>query len=149
MVADYVRETNNNVLYRVSPVFEGNNLVASGVLMEAYSVQDAGAGVMFCVYVYNAQPGIVIDYATGDSYQVETVPQTTVPATTVPPATQAPVVNSTSGAQTYILNTNTMKFHYPGCRSVNQMSEHNKQEVFASRDELLAQGYSPCGNCNP
>lgn len=68
LVADYVEETNNHVLYRVTPVFDGANLVASGVLMEAYSVEDSGAGVSFCVFVHNIQPGIVIDYATGDSW---------------------------------------------------------------------------------
>lgn len=66
-VANYVRETGNHVLYRVTPVFEGNNLVAEGVLMEAYSVEDEGVGVEFCVFVYNVQPGIEIDYATGES----------------------------------------------------------------------------------
>ncbi len=66
-VNDYVDETDNHVLYRVTPVFEGDDLVASGVLMEAYSVEDEGAGVQFCVYCYNVQPGVVIDYATGDS----------------------------------------------------------------------------------
>ena len=67
MVADYIRETGNHVIYRVTPIYEGNNLVASGVLMEAYSVEDAGEGVCFNVYCYNVQPGIVIDYATGAS----------------------------------------------------------------------------------
>lgn len=66
-VANYVRETENHVLYRVTPVFEGNNLVAEGVLMEAYSVEDEGVGVEFCVFVYNVQPGVEIDYATGES----------------------------------------------------------------------------------
>lgn len=66
-VADYVESTGNHVLYRVTPVFDGDNLVASGVLMEAYSVEDQGTGVMFNVYCYNVQPNIVIDYATGDS----------------------------------------------------------------------------------
>lgn len=66
-VNDYVDETDNHVLYRVTPVFEGDDLVASGVLMEAYSVEDEGVGVQFCVYCYNVQPGVVIDYATGDS----------------------------------------------------------------------------------
>ena len=66
-VADYVRRSDNHVLYRVTPVFEGNNLVATGVLMEAYSVEDRGEGVCFCVFVYNVQPGIEIDYRTGES----------------------------------------------------------------------------------
>lgn len=68
LVADYVKETENHVLYRVTPVFEGDNLVASGVLMEAESVEDAGDGVEYCVYVYNVQPGVEIDYATGENH---------------------------------------------------------------------------------
>ena len=67
-IASYVHETANHVLYRVTPVFTGDNLVADGVLMEAYSVEDSGEGVCFCVFVYNVQPGIEIDYATGESY---------------------------------------------------------------------------------
>lgn len=67
MVADYVKETNNHVLYRVTPVFRGSNLVASGVQMEAWSVEDQSAGICFNVFCYNVQPGITIDYATGDS----------------------------------------------------------------------------------
>ena len=67
LVADYVQETKNHVLYRVTPLFDGNDLVAHGVLMEGWSVEDEGEGVCFCVYAYNAQPGIVIDYQTGDS----------------------------------------------------------------------------------
>lgn len=68
-VADYIRETGNHVLYRVTPYFENSDLVAKGVLMEALSVEDAGDGISFCVYVYNVQPGITIDYGTGDSYE--------------------------------------------------------------------------------
>ena len=70
LVADYVKETDNHVLYRVTPVFEGDNLVASGVLMEAESVEDEGDGVEYCVYVYNVQPGVVINYATGENTAV-------------------------------------------------------------------------------
>ena len=70
LVADYVKETENHVLYRVTPVFEGGNLVASGVLMEAESVEDEGDGVEYCVYVYNVQPGVVINYATGENTAV-------------------------------------------------------------------------------
>lgn len=66
-VAEYVKETNQHVLYRVTPIFTNNNLIADGVLMEAYSVEDSGKGVSFCVFVYNVQPGIEIDYKTGES----------------------------------------------------------------------------------
>lgn len=66
-VADYVQRTDNHVLYRVTPVFVGTELVARGVQMEAYSVEDAGDGVCFNIFAYNVQPGVVIDYATGES----------------------------------------------------------------------------------
>lgn len=66
-VADYVKDTDQHVLYRVTPVFKGDNLVAEGVEMEAYSVEDKGKGICFHVFVYNVQPGVTIDYATGKS----------------------------------------------------------------------------------
>lgn len=69
MVDDYVDDTGNHVLYRVTPIYSGTELVARGVQMEAYSVEDDGEGVCFNVYVYNVQPGITIDYATGDSWE--------------------------------------------------------------------------------
>lgn len=86
MIADYVTESGNHVLYRVTPVFEGDNLLASGVLMEARSVEDGGEAVSFCVYAYNVQPGIAIDYATGES---ALAPDAQVSAS-VPSAAQAP-----------------------------------------------------------
>ena len=70
-VAKYVKDTGNHVLYRVTPRFTDKNLVADGVLMEAYSVEDSGEGLQFCVFVYNVQPGIEIDYATGESWVAE------------------------------------------------------------------------------
>lgn len=71
MVADYVKETNNHVLYRVTPMFDGTDLVAKGVLIEAWSVEDGGEGVCFNVYCYNVQPGVTIDYATGDNWETK------------------------------------------------------------------------------
>ncbi|MCR4839419.1 MAG: DNA/RNA non-specific endonuclease [Eubacterium sp.] len=66
-VAGYLDQNDHHVLYRVTPDYEGDELVARGVLIEAYSVEDKGQGICFCVYCYNVQPGIVIDYATGES----------------------------------------------------------------------------------
>lgn len=143
MVADYIKETSNHVLYRVTPVFDGNNLVATGVLMEALSVEDKGDGICFNVFCYNVQPGVTVDYATGDSSLDGSA--ATTPATG---ATTAPTTQPAAGA-TYILNTNTHKFHYPTCSSVGQMSDANKQEYTGSRDDLIAQGYEPCKRCNP
>ena len=155
MVADYIQETNNHVLYRVTPIFEGNNLLANGVLMEGYSVEDKGAGVSYCVFAYNVQPGIEIDYATGESKLADGAQheeQKTATATPTPspePEKQEPVTGSEASQADYILNTNTKKFHYPTCSSVNDMKEKNKQEFFGTRDETIALGYSPCGLCKP
>lgn len=143
MVADYVKETGNHILYRSTPIFEGNNLLASGVLLEAYSVEDNGDGICFNVYCYNVQPDISINYATGDSSFAGTQ-QTEPPKQTEQSNPPAQNVEST-----YILNVNTKKFHYPSCSSVEQMSDKNKQTYTGSRDDLISQGYDPCKKCNP
>ena len=155
MVADYVKETENHVMYRVTPIFEGDNLVASGVLMEGYSVEDKGAGVSYCVFAYNVQPGIEIDYATGESKLADSAQQeeqktaTVTPTPSPEPEKQEPATGSEASQADYILNTNTKKFHYPTCSSVNDMKEKNKQEFFGTRDEAISNGYSPCGRCKP
>ena len=124
-VADYVEETDHHVLYRVTPIFQGDNLVASGVQMEAWSVEDQGEGVCFNVYVYNVQPGITIDYATGESWTSEVT------------------------ATHYVLNTSSKKFHLPECSGVRDMNGSNRQDYQGSRAALVEQGYSPCGLCHP
>lgn len=134
MVADYVKETGNHVLYRVTPIFHGDNLVASGVEMEAQSVEDQSEGICFHVYCYNVQPGVTIDYATGESW---------------PEGTEQPDAGQSGAGQHYVLNTSSMKFHLPDCPGVSNMSEQNKQEYTGSREELIARGYSPCGTCDP
>ncbi|HJA29813.1 MAG TPA: DNA/RNA non-specific endonuclease [Candidatus Olsenella pullicola] len=150
-VADYVERTGNHVLYRATPVFVGNDLVARGVHLEALSVEDDGAGVKFNVFCYNVQPGIEIDYATGESERVEEAPSAEQETSEEPAAPEAPVVvpPEASPGTTYILNLNTRKFHYPECSSVDQMSEKNKLEFTGARDEVIAQGYDPCKRCNP
>lgn len=131
LVADYVKETENHVLYRVTPIFEGDNLVASGVQMEAQSVEDKGEGVCFNVYVYNNQPGVTIDYETGDSWASDEAPA------------------DTSQESTYILNTSSRKFHKPDCGSVETISPSNKKSYTGTREELINQGYEACGKCKP
>lgn len=130
-VYDYIEETGNHVEYHVLPVFSGNDLVCRGVLMQAKSAEDNGRGLEFCVFCYNVQPGVVIFYEDGSSEREVT--------------RDMPV----SSKQDYILNINTGRFHYPDCDSVKEMKEKNKKEVYASRDELIDQGYVPCGACNP
>lgn len=137
MVADYIKETGNHVLYRAIPIFEGENLVASGVVMEALSVEDEGEGVCFHVYVYNVQPGVEIDYATGESWE------------TGDSAFSALESQAEEQEADYVLNTSSKKFHRPDCSSVDSMSEKNRQEYHGTREELIAQGYEPCGSCHP
>jgi len=146
MVADYVKGTNNHVLYRVTPIFEGNNLVASGVLMEGYSVEDNGDGICYNVYCYNVQPGIKINYATGDS-EAEDGSAPYGSSATVSNPTQSNNDNSSSAS--YIGNKNTKKFHYPTCSSVGQMKESNKKYLNCTRDQAIQQGFDPCGRCCP
>ena len=144
MVADYISETGNHVLYRVTPIFEGNNLLASGVLMEGWSVEDNGEGICYNVFCYNVQPGIIIDYSNGESKAKDG----SKPYGSSDTSVSSPKHNNT-GATTYIANKNTKKFHYPYCGSVGQMKEKNKKPLTCTRDEAIRQGYSPCGNCNP
>ena len=149
-VADYVKSTGNHVMYRVTPLFEGNNLVASGVLMEGLSVEDDGKGIEFCVYCYNVQPGVSINYANGNSELDGTVTTTQQTTTTTKKVETSPPATQEQPAQcNYIANANTKKFHYPSCSSVDQMAEHNKVYFNGTRDELIAQGYEPCKRCNP
>lgn len=139
MIADYVKETDNHVLYRVTPIFVGDNLVCRGVEMEAYSVEDNGEGTSFHVFVYNIQPGIEIDYATGDSWVANSM---------------ADIVDDTEehaqyATTLYVINAKTRKFHFPDCDSVGKISKQNKKERETDRAELIAEGYTPCGSCKP
>lgn len=140
MVADYVREDDERVLYRVTPMFDGNDLVCRGVLMEAISVEDNGDSVLFNVFVYNVQPGVKIDYATGES--------------SLDDGQTAGTGDSDSEAAsdvdaTYVINTSSMKFHKEDCSSISSMNSANKKVVTSTRDELVSEGYSPCGICKP
>lgn len=131
MVADYVKETDNHVMYRVTPIFAGSEPVARGVLMEGWSVEDEGDGVCFCVYAYNEQPGVVIDYATGESW-ADTGDN-----------------DDAESAASYVLNTGSGKFHTVDCPSVGTISAGNREDWQGSRSDLIAMGYKPCGSCHP
>ena len=134
MIADYVQETENHVISRVTPVFDGDDLVARGVQLEAKSVEDAGEGICFHVYVYNVQPGVEIDYSTGESRLSGNVrlPQ-----------------ESTVGEQVYILNRKARKFHRDDCGQAEEIAENNRDIYTGLREELLSMGYSAAGCCNP
>jgi DNA-entry nuclease len=180
-VAEYVKATHHHVLYRVTPIFAGENLLASGVLMEAESVEDHGAGVKFNVYCYNVQPGITINYTDGSSSGPEFTGGSTGNQSTgeinglagagdagsgtgsagVAEGAAASGNASSTGSKSsddsgnvkkqganYIGNSNSRKFHRPGCKSVAKMSDKNKV-TFSTRDEAIADGYQPCKICNP
>ena len=147
MIADYVKDTDNHVMYRVTPIFKDTNLVASGVLMEAYSVEDNGAGIEFCVYAYNAQPGIKIDYKNGNSALsgVEILPDENEEEI-IPEEKEE---KSEAEKALYVLNKSSKKFHRDTCKSAGSISEANREERETTREALIAGGYSPCGSCKP
>ncbi len=171
LVADYIKETGNRVLYRITPLYAGDELVARGVLMEGWSVEDEGEGICFNVFCYNNQPGVVINYQTGESqagdptadrnplplvipYGVATPDTTTAatdPVTTpaTPPGSETSAPGTEKSLAPYLLNTSSHKFHHPDCAGAAAISPANRREVEADRLDLIAEGYSPCGQCNP
>ncbi len=134
MVADYVKETNNHVLYRVTPDFVDDELVARGVQIEGWSVEDDGEGVCFNIYAYNIQPGVIIDYKTGDSKLSDSDTIGT---------------GKVDVYKTYVLNTGTKKFHTPECSNAKNISKNKKETFKGNKEDLLAKGYTACKKCNP
>lgn len=136
MTRAYIDDTGNHVMYRVTPLFVDNELVCRGLLMEALSVEDNGSGLHFCVYCYNVQPGIDIDYLTGDSRLTEDsgihIEQ-----------------NTNTETHTYVLNTNSKKIHTPECQYAQDISEKNRKDYTGSTEDLLNKGYTKCKVCNP
>ncbi|MBR5479531.1 MAG: DNA/RNA non-specific endonuclease [Clostridia bacterium] len=130
-IDDYIERTGNHVMYRVTPFFKGNNLVADGVLLEAYSVEDAGRGISFCVYCYNVQPGITIDYATGKSSGGgSSSSQVSTPSAPSTPATGGNVYRTPSGKKYHLSSTCGGK---------------NSYEV--TLQQALSAGLTPCSKC--
>lgn len=133
IVANYIKEKGGHVLYRVTPRFVDNELVCRGVQIEAYSVEDNGADVCFNVFCFNVQPGIEINYMTGENRISETISTT----------------GTNSGTLQYVINENSKKFHYPNCDAVKKINAENKLVLVGSKEQLLNQGYSPCKICKP
>ncbi len=135
MVADYIKETDHHVLYRVTPIFSEDELVARGVQMEAWSIEDNGGGICFNVYVYNNQPGVTIDYKTGNSSSNGKLQTQT-----------------TSGEQAeaeYILNTSSRKFHKADCTQAQDVKDSNRDLFAGDREDVIRQGYEAAKCCNP
>ena len=158
MVADYIKETNNHVLYRVTPIFEGNDLVAKGVQMEAKSVEDNGEGIEFNVFVYNVQPGITIDYKTGASglegqaISDEGASSNQNSASEGNNGTSSTENNTSknntqtenkSEAQTEVIRGNSKSkiYHCPGQRDYDKMADSEYLVTFNSENEAIAAGY--------
>lgn len=132
LVDDYIEQTGNHVLYRVTPVFEGNNLLATGVEMEAYSVEDDGQGVQFHVFVYNVEPGIGLDYATGNSW-LESSSSNTV-------STETACQGEIRG------NKRSKIYHCQGQQAYDQMGTSNNLIIFSSEEEAQNAGYRKAKN---
>lgn len=141
LVADYVNNTGNHVLYRVTPMFSGSNLVANGVLIEAKSVEDNGGGILFNVYCYNVQPGVGINYENGDSWLDGTTGSTSSGSDSSA-AENSAADSSNSETMVYITATGK-KYHRAGCRTLK------KSDTEVTLDEAKSMGLSPCGICNP
>lgn len=141
LVANYVNNTGNHVLYRVTPMFSGSNLVANGVLIEAKSVEDNGGGILFNVYCYNVQPGVGINYENGDSW----LDGTTGSASSGSDSSVAEnSAADSSNSETMVHITATgKKYHRAGCRTLK------KSDTEVTLDEAKSMGLSPCGICNP
>lgn len=172
-VVEYIRQTENHVLYRITPAFEGDDLVAQGVRVEARSVEDGGAGISLNLYCYNVQPGVEIDYATGESRCTHSSPAATLsmkgyllgdpsaavsrsePSLGEPPASEPSLGKSSLGGASlsapppYTLNFVTQRFHVRTCKSVKRIATRNEGLCRLDRTLLVALGYVPCGRCNP
>lgn len=173
----YVKDTGNHVCYRVTPRYIGSDLLAVGVQVEAYSVEDRGKRLSLNMFCFNVQPGVLIDYKTGDNWldpNYEIARSISADSDSETRATSSKTeakegsaaesdkqsgekdINSKENKPyvpdekvTYIINMNTGRFHLPGCQSVQDMKDKNRKEFFGTREELMEAGYKPCGRCNP
>ena len=157
-ISMYVKNTGNHVLYRVTPHYHKADLVPYAVQLEAFSLEDYGKGICFNVLIYNIQPGYRINYLTGKASPDASAPVPSASPESIPLVEANPddaqaeartMPPLDAEAVTYVLNTKTMRFHYPYCNGVNDMKEKNREDFFGTREEAIAMGYKPCGACNP
>lgn len=156
MISDYVEDTENHVMYRVTPIYNGFDYVAQGVLMEGYSVEDNGWAICFCIFAYNVQPGVTIDYFTG----VNVANGEKLPEIDSSDDNRNEVADEGSdkgeddgdhsGEEvSYVLNTNSKKFHLPDSSCVGKINEENRKNYYGTKEELEADGYVACKLCKP
>lgn len=153
-IVDYIRQTGHHVLYRVTPFFQGDELVARGLRMEARSVEDDGAGISLNMYCYNIQPGVSIDYATGESHRISAPFESTLSMKGYLLEHPYDAADETdpfalNAVAPYILSFVTQRFHLRSCKSVGDIAARNEGLCRLDRDTLVALGYAPCGRCNP
>ncbi len=151
LIGDYMKETQNHVRYRVTPIWTGENLICDGLLVEAYSIEDEGDGVCFNIYAYNVQPGVYIDYRTGDNHAIEGY-EDKIQENKTEDSKEANIPSyllEEDYEATFVLNVKKMKFHREDCPGVADISDKNKGTYTGSRNELVKQGYVPCSGCNP
>ena len=142
-VRDYIKNTNHHVLYEAIPVYKDDELVARGLILQAASVEDET--IRFCVYIYNVQPGVTIDYQNGTSRKAKEGEPTYGVKETKDPFDYHN--KSSNKSKKYVINIKNKKYHDPNCSSVSKMSEQNKEVVTSTSKKLQQQGYSPCGIC--
>lgn len=155
MVARYIEQTGNHVLYRATPIFKDSERMCRGLLLEAMSVEDNGKEICFNLYFFNVQPGLEFSYADGSSSYTGVFLDTDSVAVDYdhmlddPKESEAPDSSDTpdSEKQNYVLNTNTHKFHLPDCSSAETISEKNKDERYTTMEDLISDGYDPCKRC--
>ncbi len=137
MVADYIKETGNHVAYRITPIFEGENLVCSGVQMEAYSVEDSGDGICFNVYCYNVQPGITINYVSGES----SGPGSETTGNSKPTENNGnDSAQGSSGTIVWIPQSGSKYHSKSSCSNM-------KNPAQVTKEEAEQRGYEPCKKC--
>lgn len=140
MVADYIKETSNHVAYRVTPIFKGNNLLASGVQIEAYSVEDSGYGICFNVYCFNIQPDIIIDYSSGSSRIRASEPAASSAAAPEVSSAAAPSYEESDQGDTVYITPTGKRYHLsPTCGG--------KNSYLVTYDIAVSRGLTPCLKC--
>lgn len=151
----YIEETGGHVLYRVTPFYHGDDLVPFGIQIEAESMESYVDGFSCNLFLYNIQPGIEIDYSTGESWRSGAIFTLEDPGNAGDAVKSIPAEVVELGPEpeeievTYVLNKNSHKFHYPSCDSVSDIKAKNRMDVDWSREEVIEAGYTPCGRCTP
>ena len=161
MIADYVEDTENHVMYRVTPIYNGFDYVAQGVLMEAWSVEDNGYGICFCIFAYNVQPGVTIDYFTGVNVangeklpEIEDDDREQIGNGSGNSSGDSDKENENNTTEPgvkadFVHSVNSKKFHKADANCISRINEENRVYEHCTREEMIENGFEPCKVCNP